>query len=397
MKRTIIPILILLLMVSLPLFAGGQPENASWYLPDTAVGANGSYYDLSIPNNEDGFKLVQIGSTILRSGGNPVTISQEDTIIGAEAGKFYFIHDDNPTAIYPYTLKYKVTSNSRIYIGVWDQSQGNLTDYKNNAELKLAQAGRNWFGTATTYFQYADFYLNYALPGSFNAIESGTYTSHLKITFYNSIDSSSTTTADSNFSQSTFFVTLQAKYMTNIDGSVGGFSDFYFSIEPTPASYNIDLVNQAGQDIKIADLTFTLTSTSNSDKTDYGANPFQIGICANNSIFSGSSADEYRFVKRNIQNQELSDANSVRYSVKFTNTNPPSGYAITNPLETGTNGYTLKHTATHTTDHQKVAASTYYDRFDFTGEVSIKITGDPSNLSSGQYSTTLYYYIISNN
>lgn len=386
---------ILLLVCSFSLHAGGQPENASWYLPDTGAMTNGSYYDLSVaPASGTTYKLMQVGSSIVRSGGNVVTITQADLPAGNN-NDFTFINDNNATQTHPFTINYIITTYDRKWkpgwfevIYYWVNSPGSMQDnLKSGTSITLDQAvNENILADGTSHFQLADFYLSFKAP-AYGTLESGTYSAPLRISVYNSVSKTNTT----DFPLEYYDLTLHAKYLASPEGQ-GEFTDFYFSVEPTNESYNVDLKGDAGKDIKIADLSFVHTEVSTSPKS-YNQNPFQIAVTTTPLGWGNATSDDVMFKKVNIGTQALSSANSVGYTLTLKDTT--SGVTA-NTVTTDDDGYSQKVNAHHVTENQQVGGNNNFNKFTFDGTLTIKITGDTTNLTAGRYSTTLYYYVIKN-
>ena len=171
-------------------------------------------------------------------------------------------------------------------------------------------------------------------------------------------------------------------------------SGFTFNITPTAASYNFDIIGNKGVEVKVADVDFYYSKVTSREQ-DYGNNPFTIAISANSLSYEAvGSNTEFRFVKTDKpQNQELSEGNSIKYTVVFYN--DATGNSKRNPTE-------LKYSANQEKDNTALlgigSARKYLNAFNFNGSVSIIVdsTADTSKLTSGRYSTTLYYYVISN-
>lgn len=377
MTRRALVFILLFLFATLSLFAGGQPENSSWYVPDAAVETNGSYYDLSVKPSGNGNNLMQIGST-LDDKTNNVKIAQVEPL---NDGSFCFINDDNNTQKWDYKIYYKTV----LYKGIvdrywWISKTSENTQYVPGSEGLTLDAP---FKTSIySYFQLANFTLTYEVP-TYGALEPGTYTSTLNISF-----------ANNSGGRDEYQLILHAKYMTSVEDESGSFKDFYFSILPTDASYNLNLKAEenATTFIPIADVSFVYTATDTIEQT-YPQHPFQVAVTPSPTGWGTETSDDALFKKVNIGSQDLSSSNSVAYTLKFEDTT--SGYSTT-PLVTDSSQLNMAMDAHHTVTNSNIGNNTYYNKFIFDGKVSIKITGDTSDLTSGRYQANIYYYIIKN-
>lgn len=376
-------LLTLVLMASLvsPIFANAVPENQTWYLPNTDTSNPYFYFDLA-----DGAfqtEVLQVGSS-LRNRELTVTITSPEN--------FLFVNDDNATVTHPYALS-KYNDNYRrprvlgIPVGDWYiESKDSIR------QLPLSGNAYSFTLPAGTYtdslssgnlrlFKLAHVLIT--IPTAPTTQASGTYTTHMRIRLTAPYYDSAAPAVDISYDME-----LKAKYKTNIEGGEEGFSDFTFSISPTASTYNFDIEGNNGF-VDVADIQFTFSERTKNPKNDYGQNPFVIGVSASGDGWIPMT-EPYKFRRAGSEYQGESDANTITYETRLVNENYGIGYGT--PLSDGRYEYSAPHTVVN-----QLAASSYYNFFEYRGKAQIRITGaNTSSLAPGRYSTNLYFYIIKN-
>ena len=390
MKKAIF-LIILFAFSSICLFAGGSQEEAIWFSAANGGGSNGNYFDLLTTNNDAYIGLV--GNT--KNFAANVFIEQNDSVSGGDNDplSFYFINENNVTSIHKFTMKYQST---RYAVGTTLQNilkEETLSEHdvynSSSRSFELSYStGRERYGWGTwpcEYFDVASLKISYNSPDDIGDLEPGLYYCNLKIVVKRKSDSSVV---------ETFHVKLQAQYLASseVESTSGYFTGFSLDITPTPVSYNFDIKQYRGVPQEIADVTFYYSHVGSSTKS-YSGSPISIAISADaNQYTAVNGSTDFRFVKTNIQNQEISSGNSIAYRLSFSNGTTTK----TSPTE-------LKFDTTVVDKNTQLmggyfSGKQYLNSFKFTGTVSITVdnVSDEDLPESGRYSTTIYYYVISN-
>lgn len=381
MKRLLLFMVIVLSSSSL-LFS--DIANKIWF---SAVGngINGNRINL-LNSITDDIGIGQVGNATTSS--RTVYIEQTDIVVGGTAGKFYFVNKNNNTSFHPIELNYVKTKYRAGYYTntIYESPRGNKTSINNSItqgfSLDYERYGLYY------YYDVADLYLSFTPPASLTDLEPGSYHCNLHIKVVQNNNQSIV---------NDYYVELQAEYLSS-ESSNTDITDYSFNITPDPVSYNFDIEAEeaSGEYVKIADVNFFFSKMQESQTGNYS---FTIAIGNDSSYSPVDSNTVFRFIKTDAKNQELTAYNSIEYAVKFTNKN-------TNRSILSTSGNALSFSATTESNGTKLGggifsgwANTsylYLFSYSFSGEVAIKIEGDISNAIAGRYSTTLYYYVISN-
>ncbi len=378
-NRYILMTLLLAVCVVLPVFAGAVPEDQTWYLPNTDTSNPYFYFDLATDTYQA--EIVQIGSS-LKGRALTTTITSSDN--------FLFINDENPTATHPYSLsKYNDNYERDRFLGIitsdwYIRSKDSPTVYQSGSPVSFTLPAGTYTQSLVSgnlrLFKLA--HVSITIPAAPSTLSAGTYSTRLKFTLTAPYYSNDYPAVELSYD-----IVLKAKYKTNIEGGESGFTDFYFSITPTSSTYNFDIEGNIGY-VDVADIHFTFSERTTSKKT-YGNDPFVVGVSASGDGWTMVN-DPYTFRRIGSEYQEESDANTIAYQTRLVNENYGTGYGSS--LGDGRYQYVAPHTIVN-----QLAASSYYNVFEYKGKAQIQITGDNVDaLAPGRYSTNLYFYIIKN-
>lgn len=397
-KRILLSIHILLLFLAYPLFAGGQNEineNDHWYIPNTNSSNPYFYYDLS--ENTLASEILQVGSTLQKQQ-LQLTISSPDN--------FQFVHTDNITQTYPYTLQLNTTKATRTFqfswswgefsyvfsYGSWQQSETNAIPQISAANnsytfptAKIATATRlgTTYSGQTIEFINASLKINIAPASASQNLEPGIYKTRILVELSAPYYDSNSPAINESFT-----IELQAKYRSNINSGSGGFTDFNLSIEPTANTYSFDLKNNSAL-TPVANIRFTYTQISD-NQVNYGNDPLVIGVSPSGTSWNDLTGT-YKFKRIGSEYQEENQYNSITHSTHLVSGSGTSA-------ETSLAGNRNQISVPHTVVNQSISSGDQYRNvFEFNGTASIQITGtNQSDLLSGRYYTNLYFYIIKN-
>ena len=375
-------LILLLCFIFLPLtilLATGTVENGSWIVPQNL---NSTYYlENTYSKDSNDTYIFQIGSTY-DINNCPILITQKDSngniANDGYSNTFYFYNKNDKTIKFSFNIYYKFYTVTKKVLESPYQNNPNFSLYNSKITLK-----RKENSDISYTYNYCDFYIDFQGAG-YNrpSLQPGEYLADLVIiygTYNNQILERS--------------LQLKANYLVEAENT--STLNYSFTINPTPNSYYVNLKPDYASTSEIADISFIHSEISSTAKDYKVKNPFQVGISPNPNWNYNTVASDYYFKKVGTEGQANTGYNSIEFTPKVNITT--NGEKATSPDKR------LLLNATNNNPNAKVASGAWgtVSKFlnEFRLDATISITIDPAkaaNLTSGQYYTTLYYFVIAN-
>lgn len=384
MKSAVFSVLLIMMLLlgSTFLFAGGNTESGVWYVPSENV--TSGYFDLgqtvSVENyansNFSSWNIGQVGSSLK----SDVSVKIEDSL---NSDGFYFSHISNPTMKRTFSVRAFRTRAFRDLFGSsfthnHEHTNGNVSSGNGNSlTIALPKASYRTIDSVSEYY-YVDFVIEMGAPPA--DLEAGIYEAQLLV----------------SIGASSYTLVIRGQYATAEEYFTGA----SLIVTPTAVANTFNIRTYAGEYQKIADVHFE-THTMGGNNTTYNANSFSVGISSSGVWQEYISDPPYIFVRDGSQNQVQNQYNSVVYDVQFAKKGG-SAVSTENPPDSL---YPYRLTRPATWDIQNASTvsslfggtSVYTNSYSLNGEVAIKVPSDKvKELASGIYRTNIYFYVISN-
>lgn len=338
-------------------------------------------------------------------GGN----SGDMSVSISSSTNYEFISETNSAYSRPYKI-YVVPSYSMNKLSVTRENVIEFSATKSNASFHYRRANYVWLDIIIS------------LPGNTNEIYDGNKfinngqlnLGEYRYTLSQSNDYSSliTISISAEGQSATLTIPLSGFYSESkrFDASVS------MHVNRSPNAVNVDLKNQQGEEIKIADINFLYArGTTQKDLNNIDRNDTVPVIFLSSTSDPYSSGDEFRFIHESVLNSGdsfISPINSLKYVAKIrdgngslvasytgkeyavpspgagntyqVNLNSPEGNATPIKMDT-----VIEKTALHTGDNDNYAWSS------FDGEIDIELDTNPyENMVEGRYESTIYVHVM---